>query len=105
MNTNTTGAAVKLADGGTFDAITSITKDSQGHVTNYKLTPITIPTAVTYSIANPEFGKVTGGYSVTTTLTGSGGSESTSMFSLASDSLKISNSGTTLAVNLEWGTF
>lgn len=105
MNTNTTGAAVKLADGGTFDAITSITKDSQGHVTNYKLTPITIPTAATYSIANPAFGTVDGGYSVTTTLTSSGGSKSTSMFSLASDSLKISNSGTTLAVNLEWGTF
>ena len=46
-----------------------------------------------------------GGYSVTTTLTSSGGAKSTSMFSLASDSLKISNSGTTLAVNLEWGTF
>lgn len=105
MDTNTSGNAISLNDGGTFNAITSITKDSQGHVTNYKLTPITIPKALTYSIANPTFGEITGGYSVTTTLTRSDNSKTTSMFSLTSDSLKISNSETTLAVNLEWGQF
>lgn len=105
MNTNTTGTALTPGDGGKFSVITSITKDAQGHVTNYKLSEVTLPTATTYSIANPAFKSVTGGYSVTTTLTGSDTSSSSSMFALTSSSLAISNSGTTLSVDLQWGTF
>lgn len=107
MDTNLKGTDQELAYGGEFNVITAITKDSYGHVTNYKTSKITLPAARTYSFKNtPTVASVTGGYSVATTLTGSAGDNSTATFSVTSSSLKVSNpSGTTLAVDLEWGSF
>ena len=107
MDTNLKGTDQELAYGGSFNVITSVTKDSYGHVTNYKTSKITLPAARTYSFKNtPTVASVTGGYSVATTLTGSAGDNSTATFSVTSSSLKVSNpSGTTLAVDLEWGSF
>lgn len=107
MDTNLKGTDQELAYGGEFNVITAITKDSYGHVTNYKTSKLTLPAARTYSFKNtPTISSVTGGYSVATTLTGSEGDDSTATFSVTSSSLKVSNpSGTTLAVELEWGSF
>ena len=107
MDTNLKGTDLEPAYGGSFNVITSITKDSYGHVTNYKTSKITLPAARTYGFKNtPTVASVTGGYSVATTLTGSAGDDSTATFSVTSSSLKVSNpSGTTLAVDLEWGSF
>ena len=107
MDTNLKGTDQAPAYGGSFNVITAITKDSYGHVTNYKTSKITLPAAHTYGFKNtPTVTSVTGGYSVATTLTGSGGDNSTATFSVTSSSLKVSHpSGTTLAVDLEWGSF
>lgn len=107
MDTNLKGTDQELAYGGSFNVITSVTKDSYGHVTNYKTSKITLPKAHTYSFTNtPAISSVSGGFSVATTLTGSAGDNSTATFSVTSSSLKVSNpSGTTLAVDLEWGSF
>lgn len=107
MDTNLKGTDQELAYGGEFNVITAITKDSYGHVTNYKTSKLTLPAARTYSFKNtPTISSVTGGYSVATTLTGSAGDNSTATFSVTSSSLTVSNpSGTTLAVELEWGSF
>ena len=107
MDTNLKGTDQELDYGGEFNVITAITKDSYGHVTNYKTSKITLPAAHTYSFTStPTVSHVTGGYSVATTLTGSAGDNSTATFSVTSSSLKVSNpSGTTLAVDLEWGSF
>lgn len=107
MDSNLKGTDQNLAYGGSFNVITSVTKDSYGHVTNYKTSKITLPKAHTYSFTStPTVASVTGGYSVATTLTGSAGDNSTATFSVTSSSLKVSNpSGTTLAVDLEWGSF
>ena len=108
MDTNLKGTDTTLGDSGSFNAVTSVTKDSYGHVTNYKVTKFTLPAAHTYSFKNTAvaLSTVTNGYSVATTLTGSLGDNSTATFSVTSSSLKVSNpSGTTLAVELEWGSF
>lgn len=107
MDTNLKGTDLEPAYGGSFNVITSVTKDSYGHVTNYKTSKVTLPAARTYSFkTTPTVASVTGGYSVATTLTGSAGDNSTATFSVTSSSLKVSNpSGTTLAVDLEWGSF
>lgn len=107
MDSNLKGTDQNLAYGGSFNVITSVTKDSYGHVTNYKTSKLTLPAAHTYGFKNtPTVASVTGGYSVATTLTGSAGDDSTATFSVISSSLKVSNpSGTTLAVDLEWGSF
>lgn len=107
MDTNLKGTDQAPGYDGSFNVITAITKDSYGHVTNYKTSKITLPAAHTYGFKNtPTVASVTGGYSVATTLTGSAGDNSTATFSVTSSSLKVSNpSGTTLAVDLEWGSF
>lgn len=107
MDTNLKGTDQELAYGGSFNVITSVTKDSYGHVTNYKTSKITLPKARTYSFTNtPAISSVSGGFSIATTLTGSAGDNSTATFSVTSSSLTVSHpSGTTLAVDLEWGSF
>lgn len=104
----TNSTANKSVDyGQTFTAVTSLLSDAKGHVTGATTTTVTLPAETIYTLSGAKLEAVTGGVKVTDTLTGKDGKETTSVFSLVSsnDNLKVNASGTTITMDLVWGTF
>lgn len=109
--TNTTGTAVTQTSLGTatFNAITSITSDSTGHITEVVTTPITVVDTHN-TISTVTYGKTIatadGTTTVTTnlTVTDENGGHSGSN-TVKSSSLNLSVSGTETTVDLVWGAF
>lgn len=114
--TATTGTGQTQTDGAsfTFDAVTAVST-TNGHVTGVTTTPITVKdtnatlTSITNTVAagtgndaNKKATVTTG--AVLTHTNGNSDTPSTS-FSLNSDNLKITTSGTAITTNFVWGTF
>ena len=102
-NTTTGGGQVGYA--GNITAVTGVTYDDAGHVSGYNTATYTLPAEVTYALSGASVSAVTGGVKVVDTLTKSGNDTTTSEFSLVSDSLAISASGTQITAELVWGEF
>jgi hypothetical protein len=82
----------------TLSALTALNIDGYGHVSEYKVTNFKLPS---YSLnignaSNDQF---------TIKLRKGNNDVSNSAFTVRSDNLKITNSGSTYTVNLEWGSF
>ena len=105
-------AAGTLSHGGKFTVVQAITADN-GHVTGYETKEWTLPADqnATYTL-DGAVAAVTGGVTVTDTLTGAnGGSTTTSVIGYVSDNLTIASAtkGTgedaRVSINFEWGSF
>ena len=109
--TNTTGSAIVQTplNTTTFNAVTAITSDTTGHITEVVTTPITVVdthneiNSVTYGKTIATINSTT---SVTTTLTVTDDSGAhSSNNTVKSSSLNLSVSGTETTVDLVWGAF
>jgi hypothetical protein len=98
----------------TINVITGVTVNAQGHVTKVSTTPLKIswvmPTLANDTVATDV---TTSGTTHTGTVTmthkmsysSGGNSTATGAFSIASDTINITNSGSALTMNLLWGSF
>lgn len=102
-NTTTGGGNVGYA--GSIAAITGITFDDAGHVSGYNTATYNLPAEVTYALSGATVSAVDGGVKVVDTLTNSKNDPSTSEFTLVSDTLAISATGTQITADLVWGEF
>ena len=104
--TTTASEAQYSSHTATLNVVTSVSVNSQGHVTDYTITPNQITDtglkSVTSSVAASS-----NTATVSFTVEDSANTSSTAAFSLTSDSLNIATTTTTgqLAVNLVWGSF
>lgn len=110
-NTTTDGGSVTLAPSNassgnkTFTVVTGITEDGYGHIQTVTTKTYTTPSDSTYkydgSVATTD-----NSATVTTNLKGSSGDVvGSAAFSLTSNNLTISSSGTTITADLQWGSF
>lgn len=94
----------------TIGAITGVTVDSKGHVTNVTTSSITLNDtqlkSVSHSTAATGSSLETGYVAtITTSVADSAGSELDANFSLKSNTLEMAKDGDQIAVNLIWGSF
>lgn len=110
-NTTTNGGSVTLAPSNassgnkTFTVVTGITEDGYGHIKTVTTKTYTTPSDSTYKYD----GSVTTTNNKTTVTTklkdSSGDPVGSAVFSLTSNNLTISSSGTTITADLQWGSF
>lgn len=110
-NTTTDGGPVFLASSNassgnkTFTVVTGITEDGYGHIQTVTTKTYTTPSDSTYQY-DGTVTTVDNSATVTTNLKDSGGDlVGSAAFSLTSNNLTISSSGTTITADLQWGSF
>ena len=89
-----------------FNVVNSLTL-SNGHIDSYNLGEVTLPEERDFELSNAVASSITNGVTITTTLTETISNDATnkSTFSLVSESLKVTGSGSTITAELEWGSF
>ena len=110
MTVGTGTASANLDAKGTFTAITGIEDDGYGHVSKVTTTTYTLPKDTTYTLSGASVNLATADgvntVTVVDTLTNDVGTVSgTSTFALASKSLAMNVTGTTISAELTWGSF
>lgn len=110
-NTTTDGGSVILAPSNassgnkTFTVVTGITEDGYGHIQTVTTKTYTTPSDSTYQY-DGTVATTDNSATVTTNLKDSGGDPvGSAAFSLTSNNLTISSSGTTITADLQWGSF
>lgn len=120
-HTDTTGAAVNptptAGNNGeltqTFNAVTGVTVNAQGHVTDVTTSPVTVTSHILKQADTAAEVVVTGtsvesGYTaaITTTVADTSGASVDAAYSLQSNSLELAEpSSNVISINLVWGTF
>lgn len=93
----------------TITAISEVVSDDKGHITDVKTTTYTLPDETVYTLSGATIvAKTSGnanGVTITDTLTGKDNAQTTSAFSLVSETLKITNTDNVVKAELLWGTF
>ena len=87
-----------------FDAVTGVTVDAHGHVTEVEKTNLSIQDT-TYTLSGAKVETVTGGVKVTDTLTDSKGDTSTSVVTITSETLEMTAGTNAYTVDIKWGSF
>ena len=85
-------------------AVTAITVNGQGHVTNVETTKHTIKDT-TYTLSGTTVAAATKGVTITDTLTGSDNGKSYSNLTVTSDTLKLTAGTGSYNIDITWGSF
>lgn len=101
--TNTTSSGEEKSGALSFDAVTGVTVNAQGHVTNVETTKIGI-LDTTYTLEEPTVTTVTNGVKVTTLLQSSG-NPSDSNLTVTSETLALKAGTHAYSVDIMWGEF
>lgn len=105
---DTSGNAIttNLTHTGTFTVATGVVTDSTGHVTGYNTRTFKLPSDnnTTYALS-ASASKNDNTVTITNTLKPNNGTTTYGTFALKSNNLSVSNSGTTVTMDLVWGSF